>query len=214
MFLRSLFKPTLLLITISLYSCGATGTQKAKHIESENLDRIVCDVNGKPVFTYAIYRFRESISNQPNVAENWVKLGGAYYAGECYKAASESFKNANVLTNYTNPDYLAYLADSIAMENSRVLAGQPEVLLKQALAIDPSHVKTLLMLGASEYEKHNYREAIKHWEHLLTVLPSDEVRVKEQIEQNISEANCQRADSASAINECRVAVDQGNAEAQ
>jgi cytochrome c-type biogenesis protein CcmH len=53
---------------------------------------------------------------------------------------------------------------------SKKLAGEPEAVLKNALALDPDHPKALWLEASVEHETGRYAAAVVTWQHLATVL--------------------------------------------
>ncbi len=51
--------------------------------------------------------------------------------------------------------------------------GKPYEIVQRALAIDPSHPKSLAMAGSAEFERRNFTAATAHWQRALDTLPPD-----------------------------------------
>ena len=66
---------------------------------------------------------------------------------------------------------VADLADVLAVMAQGDLEGEPRTLLQQALAAEPTHIKSLLLLAATELRQGRLDEARRHWESLLAVSP-------------------------------------------
>jgi cytochrome c-type biogenesis protein CcmH len=70
-------------------------------------------------------------------------------------------------------DVVVEWADTLAMAQGRSLDGEPEKLIARALAINPDHPKALALAGSVAYTHKDYAAALKHWRHLMTVVPPD-----------------------------------------
>jgi len=58
-------------------------------------------------------------------------------------------------------------ADALAMANGRKLDGEPERLLKRALALDPDNAKALSLAGTLAFDRGDAATAARHWERAL-----------------------------------------------
>jgi len=54
-----------------------------------------------------------------------------------------------------------------------------ESLVDQALAVDPNHVKALMLKATINFNRKDYQQAIANWEKLLAVPGLDAERTKE-----------------------------------
>jgi cytochrome c-type biogenesis protein CcmH len=69
-----------------------------------------------------------------------------------------------------DPDVLIEWADTLAMAQGRSLDGEPEKLIKRAIAINPNHPKALALAGSIDYVHKNYAGALKYWRHMMTLV--------------------------------------------
>ncbi|MFM7533666.1 MAG: tetratricopeptide repeat protein, partial [Rubrivivax sp.] len=69
------------------------------------------------------------------------------------------------------PSVLADLADAVALNQGRVLAGEPQRLIQAALALDPEHRKALALAGSAAFEARDYATAARLWEQLASLEP-------------------------------------------
>jgi len=51
--------------------------------------------------------------------------------------------------------------------------GTPTKLLEKAIKLDPNNLKTLALSGTAAMERGDYAAAVRHWEKLLKMVPSD-----------------------------------------
>lgn len=70
-------------------------------------------------------------------------------------------------------DVVVEWADTLAMAQGRNLDGEPEKLIARALTLNPDHPKALALAGTIAYTHKDYAAALKHWQHLMTVVPPD-----------------------------------------
>jgi len=122
----------------------------------------------------------------PSDGEGWYMLGKTYQFQKQYAEAVKAFERSLPLGGSMNADVLASYADAIAMASNRTLTQKAVDVLKQAIQIDPKHVKSLWLVGTAAYQEKNYPEALEYWQRLLKVLPegSDEAN---QISANVAE---------------------------
>ena len=114
---------------------------------------------------------------QPDDAEGWSMLGRTYMALSRYPEASTAYQKALKL----RPDdatTLADYADATAVNNGRKLEGEPTRLLERALKIDPDNLKALVLLGTAAYNRGDYGVAVKHWERVVQVGPTENPMVE------------------------------------
>lgn len=58
-------------------------------------------------------------------------------------------------------------ADALAAATDRKLEGEPEKLIKKALALDPTNTKALALAGTLEFERGQFRQAAATWQKIL-----------------------------------------------
>jgi cytochrome c-type biogenesis protein CcmH len=69
-----------------------------------------------------------------------------------------------------DPDVLIDWADTLAMAQGRSLEGEPEKLIKRAIAMNPNHPKALALAGSIDYVHKDYAGALKYWRHMMTLV--------------------------------------------
>ena len=80
------------------------------------------------------------------------------------EVVKRSPNDANLLADY---------AEALALVQGRSLKGEPEKVIRRALAIDPKHVKALGMAGRAAFDSADYPLALKYWNRLLPLLPPE-----------------------------------------
>ena len=106
-------------------------------------------------------------------------------AGKQYAAAVKIYKQL-AAAKQMNAEAWADYADTAGTLQNNKLAGEPEVYIANALALDPGNPKALWLKASADEEAGRYRDAIAAWQTLQNVLPPDSQDVK------IVAANLQR----------------------
>jgi cytochrome c-type biogenesis protein CcmH len=86
-----------------------------------------------------------------------------------------------------NADLLADFADTLAMTLNKSLLGEPEKLIVRALMIDPNNLKALSLSGSAAFERRDYQAAVKQWQKILFLVPSDSETARSTLN-NVGEA--------------------------
>jgi cytochrome c-type biogenesis protein CcmH len=119
-----------------------------------------------------VERLAERMKTQPDDVEGWTMLGRSYLVLEQPREAQAAFERARALKPQ-DPSVLADLADAIALNQGRVLAGEPARLVAAALAQDPDHRKALALAGSAAFEARDYATAARHWSRIVALEPAD-----------------------------------------
>jgi cytochrome c-type biogenesis protein CcmH len=112
------------------------------------------------------------LAQNPDDLESWVLLGRTLMFLDDLDAAERAFREAMRHGGEHDPDLLTRYADVLA-ERQGGLAGEPQALIEQALAIDPEHPQGLWMAGTLAMQEADRDTARQYWERLLAVLPAD-----------------------------------------
>ncbi len=119
-----------------------------------------------------VERLAERMKGQPDDPEGWTMLGRSYLVLEQPREAQAAFERARALRPQ-DPSVLADLADAIALNQGRVLAGEPARLVAAALALEPDHRKALALAGSAAFEARDYATAARHWGRIVALEPAD-----------------------------------------
>lgn len=122
-------------------------------------------------------RLAAKLKSNPNNPEGWALLARTYVEVKRYKESIPAFEKASTLIP-KDPQLLADYADALAMSNGG-FDQKSEALVDQALAIDPGHVKALMLKATGAFNRKDYQAAIKAWEKILTTPGLDAERTKE-----------------------------------
>jgi len=131
-------------------------------------------------------RLAERLQQNPADGEGWLMLARSYNAlGRFPEAAAAYGRAFSILP--PDAQHLADYADTLAMAQGRRLAGEPENIIRRALAADPNNVKALALAGSAAFERQDYPAAIAEWRKIVAVLPPDSPIV-ERIHGSIADA--------------------------
>lgn len=137
-------------------------------------------------FETLVDRLAARLKDNPEDAEGWVMLGRSYAVLGRFGDSSEAYAKA-VARVPNDAQVLADYADALAMAQGRTLQGEPEKILKRALAADPNNVKALVLAGTAAFDRNDRAGAIRYWERALRVLPG-ESDMAQQVRASIAEA--------------------------
>ena len=133
-----------------------------------------------------VERLAARMKEKPEDVEGWTMLGRSYSVLDRHAEAADAYANA-VKRSPPNAQLLADYADVLAMSRGRTLQGEPERLIEQALKVDPDNVKARALAGTVAFQKHDFKSAIGHWEHILRVVPPDS-EIAEAVRDSIADA--------------------------
>lgn len=119
-----------------------------------------------------VQRLADRMQAQPDDPAGWALLGRAYAGMQRWEPSSQAFAEA-VKRSPPDPQLLADYADVLAMTQGQKLAGEPERIVMQALALDPDHLKALALAGSAAFERGDAAGALRHWERAKAAAPPD-----------------------------------------
>jgi cytochrome c-type biogenesis protein CcmH len=137
-------------------------------------------------FETLVERLATRMKDNPEDAEGWMMLGRSYAVMGRFPESSDAYAKA-VARVPDDAQLLADYADSLAMAQGRTLEGEPEKLVKRALAVDPDNVKALVLAGTAAFNRNDRATAIRHWERALGVLPG-ESEMAQRVRASLAEA--------------------------
>jgi cytochrome c-type biogenesis protein CcmH len=137
-------------------------------------------------FEAMVSRLAARLKENPEDAEGWMMLGRSYAVLGRFGESSQAYAKAAARTP-GDAQLLADYADALAMAQGRTLQGEPETILRRALAIDPNNVKALLLAGTAAFNRNDGVAAVRHWERVLGLLPAESDMIQ-RVQASIAEA--------------------------
>jgi len=125
-------------------------------------------------------QLKARLVDEPNDVRGWTLLGNAYMSIGQYANAVPAYRRLMALEP-GNAERLVRLADALAMSRNGILAGEPEALIRQALALSPAHPQALWLAGVAAEERGAYAEALDILERLLPLV-SDQPEVLTEVQ--------------------------------
>jgi len=139
-----------------------------------------------PDMNVVVAQIRERLAEVPDDARGWFMLGRAHMTLNQFDDAVVAIRRSLELTG-DQPEVLIRLADAIAMSQQGSMAGEPEPLLKRALALQPENPQGLWLLGMAQSERGENTTAVATWNKLLPLLAGD-ARSEAEVKQLIARA--------------------------
>ncbi len=133
-----------------------------------------------------IARLAARLEKNPQDARGWAMLARAQTVLGRFDEASAAYAKSVALFP-DNAQLLADYADALAMAQGGRLPGEPEMLVERALRADPNNAKALALAGTVAFDRKDYTLAVKHWEHLRSLIPPDS-EFGQSIQASIAEA--------------------------
>lgn len=167
-------------------SLSAQGGPEGAHSSTDALEGLV-------------ERLKQKMVQNPNDGVGWGLLARSYVGLGRYAEAASVYENAVRLIP-DDAQLLADYADTLGVVHGRKLEGKPEVLIQQALKIDPLNVKALMLAGTVAFTRKNFARAAKDWEQARANLPADvDPEMTQQLTAAIEEARSQLGGGQSMV---------------
>lgn len=131
-------------------------------------------------------KLAERLKEKPDDVEGWSMLARSYSVLGRHADALKAYEKALSLRK-DDATLMADYADSLAVNNDSNLEGEPMKLVERALKIDPKNLKALYLAGTYDFNKKDYKGAVKMWEKLAESGPPGNVFVN-QVQPAIAEA--------------------------
>jgi cytochrome c-type biogenesis protein CcmH len=125
------------------------------------------------------------VQKDPKDSSAWALLAHSYDMLGKFDESSKAYAKLVELMP-GNAQVLADYADALAVSKGRSFKGEPEQLLRKALAADPKNLKALLLAGTDAFDRQAYGDAIGFWERARAV--STDAAVTRQIDSGLAEA--------------------------
>ena len=134
--------------------------QSAAHpVTSEQIEQMVAGLAAR-------------LEKNPGDLQGWAMLARSYKAMRRFDEAERAFAHLGDAMN-NDPVLLAEYADLLAVRANGSLEGKPLELVQKALKLDPNNTMSLALAGTAAYDRHDYPEAVRYWEHLQQLLPPE-----------------------------------------
>lgn len=151
-----------------------------------------------------VAKLAERLQDNPADGEGWLMLARSYNSLGRYPEASAAFGRAMSLLP-ADAQLLSDYADTLAMAQNRSLTGEPEKIIKRALAVDPRNIKALALSGSAAFERKDYLGAIGEWRKVLEIVPADS-NVATRIRSSIADAETKSGNSSLSVTPSASAV--------
>jgi cytochrome c-type biogenesis protein CcmH len=157
---------------------SAQGSSEGAHPSADSLEAL-------------IEQLKQKMEQNPNDGMGWVLLARSYVGMGRNAEAVQIFEKAvRLIPN--DAQLLADYADILGVVHGRKLEGKPEVLIQQALKIDPRNVKALMLSGTVAFNRKDFARAVKDWELARANLPAEvDPEMTQQLMAAIAEAQNQ-----------------------
>jgi len=126
------------------------------------------------------------LEQNPENPEGWMMLGRSYSVLGRFGEAARAYEQA-VRRAPQDAQLLADYADALAMTRGQSLQGEPESIVRRALAVDPNNLKALALAGTAEFDRGDFAAAAATWERMLPLVPPDSENAR-AIQENVAEA--------------------------
>jgi cytochrome c-type biogenesis protein CcmH len=133
-------------------------------------------------------RLKKKLEQHPDDGVGWALLARSYVEIGRHAAAAPIYEKAMQLLP-DDPQLLVDYADTLGTLQGRTLTGKPDLLIQQALTIDPNHVKALMLAGTVAFDRQEFGQAAQYWERASAHLPTEaEGVVRQELRAGIAEA--------------------------
>ncbi len=110
------------------------------------------------------------LEGYPEEARGWAALGRLYSAlGRHEESTAAYARLADLVKN--DADVLADYAFALARSQGRRADGKVRELAERALALDPGHLKALVIAGGAAAQRGDHEAALRHWEAVQRQVP-------------------------------------------
>ena len=113
-----------------------------------------------------IGKIQDKLRQDPNSAENWIKLGDAYMQNNDFDEALVCYGNAEKIDG-PKPTTQGLMAMALYLQANQQITPQVQQLLNEALAQDPKEISALSLLAAEAFKTRDYSTALDYWQQIL-----------------------------------------------
>jgi cytochrome c-type biogenesis protein CcmH len=159
----ALWLPLVLVATISLGTYAWLGRPDLPAAPLANRDAVA---ENEVTLETAIETIEARLAEAPDDVRGWTVVAPAYMQLGRYADAANALRRVNELAPPT-ADTLTDLAEALMLQASGSVEGEPIELLRQAYALDPTHVRSLYYIAGEETRVGDFDAAIRDWNALL-----------------------------------------------
>jgi cytochrome c-type biogenesis protein CcmH len=120
----------------------------------------------------------------------WEMLARSYAGLQRFEDAARAYARASTLRP-DEPRLLAEQADVLAMTGSPTARAEADRLIRRALALDPSHLKSLALAGGAAFERKEFAAAIAYWTRARAQAPPQASAFSDNLERSIATARAE-----------------------
>lgn len=113
-----------------------------------------------------IGKIQDKLRQDPNSAENWIKLGDAYMRNNDFDSALVCYGNAERISG-RQPTTQGLMAMALYLQANQQITPKVQQFLNEALAQDPKEVSALSLLAAEALKIRDYSTALDYWQQIL-----------------------------------------------
>ena len=113
-----------------------------------------------------IGKIQDKLRQDPNSAENWIKLGDAYMQNNDFDSALVCYGNAEKIDG-PKPTTQGLMAMALYLQANQQITPQVQQLLNEALTQDPKEISALSLLAAEAFKIRDYSTALDYWQQIL-----------------------------------------------
>ena len=113
-----------------------------------------------------IGKIQDKLRQDPNSAENWIKLGDAYMQNNDFDSALVCYGNAEKIDG-RKPTTRGLMATALYLQANQQITPQVQQFLYEALTQDPKEVSALSLLAAEAFKTRDYSTALDYWQQIL-----------------------------------------------
>ena len=159
-------------------------------------------------FTAMMSTFEQHLEDQPQDNETRLLFASSKYLLSDFASAVSEYRQlaeSNALNDIN--DWINY-ADALLRSDN---VSQSEIVLKafdRTLTSDPDHQRVLFFSGLLRFEREEYLAALKHWQHLLALIPDKTSKIYEELQQLIVKTQNKIGDKTRDAKEKKVISDE------
>ena len=113
-----------------------------------------------------IGKIQDKLRQDPNSAENWIKLGDAYMQNNDFDGALVCYGNAEKIDG-PKPTTQGLMAMALYLQANQQITPQVQQLLNETLAQEPKEISALSLLAAEAFKTRDYSTALDYWQQIL-----------------------------------------------